>query len=335
VPKRPIILALTRHQFLVSLAIVWYSSNTKFRNSVKPKLGKSFEAMESKQFIDEALDATGFTVDQLANRLGIKERTLKRIRSGEFPLSEQLQAHIQTLVALVSAMGPKNGVRSINTPRGLLKRARERADLSLPELAQRTGYQLGVLQAVEDGSSRASEKMIDAICRELPDLSKEELMGGSDHPLIFGETEATYGLKPQITLPPGTKGRYVPLLSWAQAGALDAGHVDDAYDYTAVLALDVHDPRAFALEIRGNSMSPEINEGDRAIVCPTWQPHPGDTVIARTIHGDVYCKLLSKRTGDHLVLASHNSAHPPIELSNDEIAWLYPVGQVTKNLRRE
>ena len=205
------------------------------------------------------------------------------------------------------------------------------------ELAKAIGYQIGVVQAVVEGRARASESMIEAICRALPGLDKDELMKGSDSIPVVREDamEAPLGMKPRIQLPPGTKARYVPLLSWAQAGQYQVGHTDEAYDQTGVLALDVDDARAFALEIAGDSMSPRINQGDRVIVAPSWTPRAGDTVIVRTIDGDVYCKTLLKNAGDKVVLASVNTSHKDFELSREEIAWIYPVAQVTQNLRRQ
>jgi phage repressor protein C with HTH and peptisase S24 domain len=213
----------------------------------------------------------------------------------------------------------------------------EDAGIDSRELAKIIGYQIGVVQAVVEGRARASENMIEAICRALPGLDKESLMMGSDSTSVVKEdgTEAPLGTKPRIQLPPGTKARYVPLLSWAQAGQYQVGHTDEAYDQTGVLALDVDDARAFALEIAGDSMSPRINQGDRVIVAPSWTPRAGDTVIVRTLDGDVYCKTLLKNSGDKIVLASTNTSHKDFELSRDEIAWIYPVAQVTQNLRRQ
>ncbi|HEX8310118.1 MAG TPA: S24 family peptidase [Chthoniobacteraceae bacterium] len=230
-----------------------------------------------------------------------------------------------------------NAAASDNSPRAILKRARETAALSLTQLAHRIGREAGYLRALEDGSARISEATVELLCRELPALDKEALMSGSDQPALVREdgSEGTYGATPNLILPAGTKARYLPLLSWAQAGALGAGHVDDAYDYTGVLAFDVSDRKAFALEIRGDSMSPGINEGDRVIVCPGWEPRAGDTVVARTVDGDVYCKVLQRRVGEKFVLISENPKHGPIELSRDEVAWIYPVGQVTKIFRRD
>lgn len=224
-----------------------------------------------------------------------------------------------------------------NSPRIKLKRVRENAGIKIRELSRLTGYEIGVLQAVEDGLARMSESMAEAICRALPGITKEELLDGSDSPIMREEnvTYGTFGTKPKIKMA-GHKLRYVPLLSWAQAGSLDAGFLDEAYDYSAVISIDINDRNAFGVKIRGNSMEPRIVEGDSVIVCPGWTPKSGDTVICRTVEGDVMCKLFQPKNGGELViLSSYNSAYPPMELKRSEIAWIYPVGQVVQNLRRE
>jgi phage repressor protein C with HTH and peptisase S24 domain len=136
----------------------------------------------------------------------------------------------------------------------------------------------------------------------------------------------TFGATPEIDMPAGKRARFVPLLSWAQAGALEAGFTDEAYDYSGTISVDLNDRKAFGITIRGDSMVPEIQEGDDVIVSPSSAPSNGEMVIARTIHGDVMCKLYQTREGGtKVVLSSYNPAYPPIELSRDEIAWVYPV----------
>jgi phage repressor protein C with HTH and peptisase S24 domain len=124
----------------------------------------------------------------------------------------------------------------------------------------------------------------------------------------------------------------VPLLSWAQAGALNAGYADEVSDYKGAISTDVKDASAFAVEIRGSSMEPRIGEGDRAIITPSRAPRAGDTVIARTMNADVMCRLFqSKDDGRLIVLSSWNPAFPPVELRREEIAWLSPVRQIVQN----
>ncbi len=74
----------------------------------------------------------------------------------------------------------------------------------------------------------------------------------------------------------------MPLISYVQAGcwteAGDAATVGDGFEY---LLTDLElSGSAFALEIQGESMLPEFRPGDRVIVDPEIQPHPGDCVVA-------------------------------------------------------
>lgn len=284
--------------------------------------------------LNAAMEARGLKNKEVAQMLNASESSVSRWVNGiavpDGPTAKYLAERMGV---------PCEWLLHGRAPEGLayrnpLRRARERAGLSIKQLAQATGYAIGVLQAVEQGA-RASEKMIEAICAALPGVTKEELMDGSDSPLLLQEDgmEGTYGAKPQLQLPSGVKARYVPLLSWAQAGHYDIAHSDEAYTGEGVLAMDVDDSKAFALEIDGDSMAPTLNSGDRVIIAPSWKPRAGDTVVARTVDGDVYCKLFA-RSGGKIVLMSVNVNHPPIELTTEEVAWIYPVAQVTKNLRR-
>ncbi|HSI13767.1 MAG TPA: XRE family transcriptional regulator [Chthoniobacter sp.] len=212
--------------------------------------------------------------------------------------------------------------------RGALHTARESAGLSLAELAKRTGYPTMILSQLESGTIHASEKLIDALCRELPTLSKEDMMGGSDHPHVIREDgmEATHGARVKLTLPLGMQGQYVPLLSYAQAGMWDSSHSDAMYDYTSIFALNVDDRRAFAIKVAGNSMEPALHEGDMVICSPAQQLHNGDAAVVRTRSENVYIKYWHKR-GDRVLLESANPDYKPIEYPVGEIAGAWPIVQ--------
>jgi len=216
----------------------------------------------------------------------------------------------------------------VHGPRIALRRAREREGISLNALAKKTGYSAAILDQLENGAIRASETLIDTLCRELPGLSKEDLMGGSDHPWVISEAqlEAAIGTKPKLALPEGMKGRYVPLLSSAQAGTWDASHSDAAYDYTSILALNLDDPRAFAIKVSGNSMEPVIREGDLVICSPAQDIRNGEAAVVRTRSEQVFIKYWHKR-GERVTLESANADYKPIEFPIAEIAGAWPVVQ--------
>ncbi|MEI9894270.1 MAG: S24 family peptidase [Chthoniobacter sp.] len=213
-------------------------------------------------------------------------------------------------------------------PRRALQLAREAAGLSLGALSKRTGYPVWILTQLESGTARASEKLIDTLCRVLPDLEKEKLIGGSDHPFIIDITgvHGTHGANPPINLPPGVTGRYVPLLSAAQAGEWGAEHSDALYEYTSVFAPNVDDRRAFAIKVSGNSMEPALHEGDFVICSPAHQIHNGDAAVVRTRSEQVFIKYWHQR-GDQVILESANESYKPIELPVEEVADAWPVVQ--------
>lgn len=218
------------------------------------------------------------------------------------------------------------GISASELPsRNALRDIRERTGLPPAEFAALMGLDVAVLEAVELGA-RPSAKIIDAIMQALPGVSQEDLLGGDDSP--------TSPVAAGMQLPPGTQAHYVPLLTWAEVSNYQGAHTDQDVEYTQMLACDLDVPAAFGVEIDGDSMSPNIMPGDRVVVVPAWQARAGDTVIVRTTDGDVFCKLYTRSVGGKLALVSINKDHPPMDLAPTEIAWMYPVAQVTKILRR-
>jgi len=218
-----------------------------------------------------------------------------------------------------------------------MRRARVNRRWSFADLAEATGYKADVLQAIEDGRGKASEKMIEAICRALH-LEKDDLMGGQV--AEANGTSGTYGAKPNIDSHGAGVPRYIPLISMAQAGSMAANAFDDGgYEYEGTLAFDVRDNKAFGVTILGDSMAPVFGPGDVAIVYPQSQPRSGDHVVARlneTIGDSVLFKIFTpKDAGERVILSSYNPAYPPLELTRREITWIYPVDSVMKRLRRK
>lgn len=74
----------------------------------------------------------------------------------------------------------------------------------------------------------------------------------------------------------------------------------------------------FALRIKGDSMSPDIHDGDIVVVRQQEDADNGDIVIAIINGSDGVCKEL-RRTHDAVMLISHNSAYPPMVFTHAEI----------------
>ena len=74
----------------------------------------------------------------------------------------------------------------------------------------------------------------------------------------------------------------------------------------------------FALRVKGDSMSPRIQEGDILIVQQTSDAESGDVVIAKVNGADACCKRLIKHP-DGIVLQSFNPAYEPMYFNKEEM----------------
>lgn len=109
--------------------------------------------------------------------------------------------------------------------------------------------------------------------------------------------------------------RSVPVISAIQAGMwceiVDQFQPGDADEYLMTdLELSAH---AFALTIRGDSMLPEFNPGDRVIIDPDVAPHPGDFVAAKNGEQEATFKKYRPRGMD----ASGNMVFELVPLNDD------------------
>jgi len=83
--------------------------------------------------------------------------------------------------------------------------------------------------------------------------------------------------------PSALGSRQIPLISSVQAGLwTEIGQTFEPADSDTWLLTDLDlSGRAFALEIKGESMLPDFKPGGRVIIDPAIAPSPGDFVVAR------------------------------------------------------
>ena len=152
----------------------------------------------------------GLNQKEFAPKLGVSSNYLSMIEQGREP-SDNL-VRLFDMIEKDHARSKETG----STLRDLIKQARADKGFSISDLAKKTKYSVGVLQAIEEGSARISEKMAKAIAAAL-DLDVEALLDGSDHPKIISENgmHGTIGATPNIIVGEGVgKPRYIPLISF-------------------------------------------------------------------------------------------------------------------------
>lgn len=289
-------------------------------------------------------ERNGLSQEEMAEKLGLSRNYVSMMEGGREP-SESVTKLFEIMdsspMYRAWDLSGQPGLivaetKSATTPRERLKAALEAKGLKVGQLAKLTKYSAGALDAVVNGTARISEDMARAIVREVPELELEELLDGSDSPRVMEASglRGTAGATPPFSLPGKNKTRYVPLIQWAAASSLARGKMpampDDDYEHEGV-ASSVPG-KAFAVEVRGDSMTPKIEPGDFVVVRADVSPAEGEIVLVRTFDGDVLCKRYATRDGGRMViLSSINPSHAPREISAENIAWIYPVKQLIRN----
>ena len=131
-----------------------------------------------------------------------------------------------------------------------------------------------------------------------------------------------------------SQGIQIPVLGTVTAG-IPISAVENILDYEEIPQSWKTQGDFFGLKIKGDSMYPEINDGDTVIVRQQSTANNGDTIIALINGDDATCKRY-ERTKTGLMLIPNNSSYTPIFYTNEEIDSL-PVTVIGKvvELRRK
>ena len=126
----------------------------------------------------------------------------------------------------------------------------------------------------------------------------------------------------------------IPVLGTVAAG-IPISAVEDILDYEEIPLTWQNQGEFFGLRIKGDSMKPDINNGDIVIVKQQSTAYNGDVVIALVNGDDVTCKKFEK-LDNGIMLISNNSEYSPMYFSNEEVITkpVVIIGRVVE-LRRK
>ena len=149
---------------------------------------------------------------------------------------------------------------------------------------------------------------------------------------LLGKSDKTTKLMLEDSQPP--QGLQIPVLGTVAAG-IPISAVEDILDYEEVPQSWENQGEFFALKIKGDSMKPDINDGDTVIVRQQSTANNGDVVIALVNGDDATCKKFEK-LGNGIMLISNNSEYSPMYFSNEEVLTkpVVIIGRVVE-LRRK
>lgn len=195
----------------------------------------------------------------------------------------------------------------------LVKKMTAEQNMSMSELARRVGIAKSAISRYFNGT------------RELP-LNRIGDFASALHTtpnFLLGVKEDT-----------NSQGIKIPVLGTVAAG-IPISAVEDILDYEEIPQSWQNQGEFFGLRIKGDSMKPDINDGDTVIVKQQSTANNGDVVIALVNGDDATCKKFEK-LDNGIMLISNNSEYSPMYFSNEEVTTkpVVIVGRVIE-LRRK
>lgn len=208
-----------------------------------------------------------------------------------------------------------------------LRTARESKEMDQASLAGKAGIVTRTLQRWEKGEQVPDGVAITRLARATGVQASWLLTGdGEMYPAPS---------RPDNVFPiPGATRRRVKTVDLPLISAVPAGkvatlfHPDYVDDYVTVD--DVKDTQAFALKVKGNSMSPRIEDGDVVIVSPQQEARSGDICVAR-INGEDTLKKV-KFEGNYIHLIPLNPEFDPVTVKKRDVNFVWKVVKLIKEL---
>lgn len=180
-----------------------------------------------------------------------------------------------------------------------LKKARKHAKLTQVELAERAGIKQASVSEIERGLTRTSGYMVKLA--QVCGVSPVWLSEGIGEMELGAESNVEAG--PPITSPI----RRIDIVGTAQLG--QSGYWIGMELGEGFVETYSRDEDAYALRLKGDSMSPAIRDGWVAVCEPNHRLVPGEYVMVTTIDGQSMVKELLFENEDGVSLMSVNAAY--------------------------
>lgn len=198
-----------------------------------------------------------------------------------------------------------------------IKARRNELRMTQIDLAEKLGY--------------ADKSMISKIEKGLVDLPQSKILAFAEVLKVTpGELMGLDGTEKQSA----QKGVQIKVYGRVAAG-IPLEMIEDVIDIEEISEEMARTGNFFGLRIKGDSMTPDICDGDTVIIRQQDDAESGDIVIA-TINGDeATCKRLRKYK-DGIELIAINPSYGTLEFSNEEIARkpVKILGKVVESRRK-
>ncbi len=196
----------------------------------------------------------------------------------------------------------------------LVKEYREKHDISMDEFSKMCNLSKGYISMLENNINPRNDK---PIAPTLPTIRKIALAINMDIDSILKALNSDQEIYLNTKTKRPNQGISINVLGRVAAG-IPINAIEEIIDTEEITEELARTGTFFGLKIKGDSMTPNICDGDIVIVRQQDDAESGDIVIA-TINGDeATCKRLRKyKQGIELI--SNNPSYEPFEFSNEEI----------------
>ncbi|MBF0309203.1 MAG: LexA family transcriptional regulator [Magnetococcales bacterium] len=198
-----------------------------------------------------------------------------------------------------------------------IKLAREYANLTQKELAEKVGISQTAVHKLECGRSRSSRRTvaIAIVCKVSPvwlETGKGDMAMSAYDSAILMRAQAEGVAEEEEEYRDGIPITQLPLIKWDAVedwtDRPEESPAQTAKEWISVAPKITH--KMYALEVQGDSMEPEFSEGDTIIVDPSTQVSNNRFVVARLPNSKQATFKQLILDGTHRFLKPLNSRYP-------------------------
>ena len=219
-----------------------------------------------------------------------------------------------------------------------IRHYREKAGLTLEQLSERSGVDVGTISALENRDSGRS-KYATAIAQGLRmtvEMLENENHDYDIHNLLSAPAPASADLLTSEVgdAVPIKRFRKIPVVGEVKGG--DDGFLEETQYPVGFgdgyVEYPTTDPNAYAVRVRGDSMHPRYRAGEFVVVEPNIEAQEGDDVVVICANGRKMLKQLNWRRDGEVQLLSVNNGYAPVTLQCSEITAIALVaGRVRRS----
>jgi len=208
-----------------------------------------------------------------------------------------------------------------------IRQARTQKEMDQAKLAAKLDVATRTVQRWEKGEQVPDSNYLMRVAK---------VTGVTPHWLLMGNGEMYAMSQAESKVIPLPTSRYkrvdlvsLPLLSSVPGGAPSLMfHPDYVEKYITVD--DIKDTNAFALEVKGNSMAPRIEDGDIIVVSPKLEARTGDICVVRVSDEDTVKRVKIEDQFIHLIPL--NPEYEPMAVRKKDVAFVWRVVKVIKSV---